>query len=636
MKTYLELSKGKTREFWQVEVEGETQTITSGTVGGKKPPKVQSKTLKSAKAAAESAAKEVAKKKAAFYFDPTSIEGVLEAHQAQLAIPTEAEVKAHRAALPHASEDYFRVYQTGALSLGFFSDFAPGADAPTGPLRELTGLFTAHSAADELDEDARALDPYFYVVGAYPDGSAVVLYNQGKHAGRVGLIEHGPSDDLLEHLSKDADATVDAWRKHSLIEPITELSFSDLVHALLLHHKGAAVERMKALQEALEAVREAVAGDPLEVKELDLREKSLRTLPDFLGGCRNLEKLLLGQNELKAVPPVLRALTKLRVLDLHYNGIETSALPAWLSALPLTELDLCINEKGALSPVLSEIKTLEQLRLPTLTSLPASIGALEALRSLDIDGVEGPIAEGGLARLARLETLKLGDLTVPLPADIGALKALRELKFSVTPRAGFALPDSISGLQSLRILHAGASTLNDAVCELTGLEELKVSGNAAGLPARLGALQALRKLDLNYARMHALPESVGDLRNLEVLNLESSDLKALPASFAKLTQLRWLSLNPCHFDQPFGAEAELFGLAQLEFLALSVHVLRSLRGAWSNLRNLKTLKVYSQSTETLDPALFAFVHELPALKTFGVPYELKAHFRQALPGIEVT
>lgn len=94
MNKYLELDKGKNRDFWQIEVDGATSTITSGTVGGKKPPTQQTKTAKSAAAAVQSAEKEIAKKKAAFYFDPSSIEGILEAHAEQLVIPSEEDVAA--------------------------------------------------------------------------------------------------------------------------------------------------------------------------------------------------------------------------------------------------------------------------------------------------------------------------------------------------------------------------------------------------------------------------------------------------------------------------------------------------------------------------------------------------------------
>ena len=155
MKTYLEFKQQKKHEFWQVEVDGATQTITSGKVGAKKPPKVQTKTFKSAEAAAQSAAKEIAKRKAALYFDPSSIEGILEAHAEHLAIPDEEDVAAHRRSFPHATEDYFRVYRTGALSIGSFEDFGPLDTKPEGEFGELTGLFLAASAADQLSKVSR-------------------------------------------------------------------------------------------------------------------------------------------------------------------------------------------------------------------------------------------------------------------------------------------------------------------------------------------------------------------------------------------------------------------------------------------------------------------------------------------------
>lgn len=639
--TYLELAKGKTRDFWQIQVDGDTLTITSGVVGGKKPPKEQTKTLKSAAAAAESAAKEIAKKKAAFYFDPSSIEGILEAHVEQLEIPTEADVQAHREALPHASEDYFRVYRSGALGVGFLSDFAPGVEPASGEFAfgEMNGLFGAYSATDELDEDAQVLDAYFYVVGTYPDGSAVLHYNAGKHAGRLGLIEHGLNDELVEHVVEgDPDATIAAWSSHGLIEPVSKLSLSEVVRRLLLHYKAGAVARLQALRAALETVRAAVSGDPLQITELTLNEKGLRALPEFLGTCENLEVLALQKNELTQIPPVLRGMKKLRVLDLYCNAIDPSTLPAWLSELPLTELNLSINtSRRALAPVVSELVNLQTLRLPTLNGLPASFGKLVSLRHLAFDGVKGTIEIGALGPLERLELLNLGStgdaLEAPLPEDLGGMKALQTLKFDVTPKDAFPLPASITELRALRVLHAGASTLTDAVCELAALEELRVSGNAAGLPERFGALTALRTLDLRHGRMSTLPASFGELARLEHLNLEASAIESLPASFAKLTALRFLAAN---VTAALDIGELLAGLENLEHLKLTLSVLRTVRGSLRGLRKLERLDVYTRSEDEPTAEMFELVRELPALKILGAPYALKDQLRAAFPHLTVS
>jgi len=652
MKVRLERKEGKSHDLWQIEVDGATYTVTSGKVGAKKAPTPKSKTLKTADAATKAAEKEIAKKKAALYFDPSTIEGILEAHVEQLDMPTAESEKEQRAAFPHATEDYFRVYRTGALSIGFLQDFAPMATRVDGELGEMKALFVASRAQDTLlDEDAAALDAIFYVLGELPDGSAVVQYNNGKYAGRIGVIDQGPGDELVEHLVEgDPDATVDAWLENGLVDAITSKdTYYEAVRKLLLHHKGAAVDRLVALREAIATVEAAVAGDPLEVKELDLTEKGLRTLPAFLGRCTNLEVLKLGKNELDGVPPVLRKMTKLRALDLYYNRIDTSALPAWLSELPLTDLNLGINGgEGPLAPALFELAKLETLDLHEVEVLPAAIGALAALRKLYVYGVTERIEEGGLGRLVGLKSLLFHSLQAPLPADIGNLEALEVLKFVEGTDA--PLPASIGKLGSLRTLHVHKSTLPEAVGELAALEELKATWTTNPLPATLGALSSLRSLDLSHAKGGALPATLGDLSNLEHLKLASARLATLPDSFARLTRLRDLDLATAAITatgDPVPVTElgdRLCGLENLETLALEWRSLATLRGSLKGLRNLKTLKIHATSkvvreagkVEVVAKQLFGFVHDLPALTSLSIPSDYREHFEKTLPGVAIS
>ncbi len=630
MDVRLEFRDRSTHSFWHLVLEGAERTLTAGKVGAKKAPKPKTKTFKSEEAARKSAAKDIAKKRAEGYFDPTSIADVLAYHREHLAIPSDADIAAHRASLPHASEDYFQVYATGALSIGFFSDFAPRA--PRAP-NEMTGLFLASSAADELDDEAAALDPYFHIVGHYSDGSWVVQLHQGEHAGRLSLVENG-GDELVEHLDAgDPDAVLAAWIDAELMEPVWEQTFSELVLELLLHYQGAAYERTRDLRQALAAVTEAIAGDPLAITELDLSSKGLRVIPDIVGECANLEVLVLRKNELEEVPPVVRRLEKLQVLDLYYNAIP--ALPDWLAELPLRELNLGINRTETFPAVVARIPTLETLVLAGTDGLPAAIGDLTQLQSLAVAGTAGPIEPGGLARLGNLRTLGLGRLAAPLPEDIGQLAALEELSFTVADPAAMALPESLGELSSLRVLRADKATLPSSLGRLAALEELKVSGNEGGLPDGLCELAALRVLDLHYARITSLPEGIGRLGALETLNLEATYLETLPASFAELTSLRTLNLATAAERTILGDR--IAGLTGLELLALPWRVVATIEGSFAGLRSLKTLKVFSKSGD--DPAdadrLLALARELPALETLSVPYAFKDTFRAALPGVTI-
>lgn len=639
MKKYLEFKNREDHKFWQIEVSGEVVTTTQGNVGAKKAPKPKSKSMKSPESALASAEKAIAKKKAAYFFDPTSIEGILESHLEYLAVPTEKDVEEHRAELPYACDDYFDVYRTGALSIGDFNDFGRFyEEMKDDELSELTGAYIASSAEDLIDESGAALDPYFYIFGSLYDGSAVIQYNQGVHAGRIGVIDHGPSYEMKDHIVEgDADATIAAWLEESLIEPPSDLTLSEYLRLRLLHHKGAAVAELQELREALAALEEAISGDPAELVELDLSGKGLRMLPDFLGQCTNLEIVSLRENDFETVPEVIRNFEKLQVLDLYFTSVDSSDLPMWLADLPIHTLNLGITSpRGSLATVIPLMDKLEVLHLPDVGGLPASIGQASSLVVLCASLRGGAIEAGGVGKLTALQELRPGTIT-SLPDDIGNLSSLKILSFNVNANAVFTLPDSIRNLKALEVLGVGSATLPPAIGDLKSLTYLEASGNAeTGLPEEMSSLSNLVELNLHYAKTPSLPESFGDLQKLETLNLESSYIERLPDSFAELKSLRHLNLATAGQARIVVGD-RLCSLENLEFLALNWSVLNSLEGSFSGLEKLETVKVYSGTLKEGDfIELMGFVHELPNLKTLGVPYEFKQHFAEALPEVTIT
>ena len=84
----------------------------------------------------------------------------------------------------------------------------------------------------------------------------------------------------------------------------------------------------------------------------------------------------------------------------------------------------------------------------------------------------------------------------------------------------------------------------------TGIQELYLNDNAltGGLPADLGASQALRELSLSYNQLSGpLPAEYGRMAALKTLKINSNKLSgAVPASWAGLRALRTLTL----FDNP--------------------------------------------------------------------------------------
>ncbi len=117
-----------------------------------------------------------------------------------------------------------------------------------------------------------------------------------------------------------------------------------------------------------------------------------------------LRELDLSNNVLETLPGTFTQLTRLARLDLSRNGL--AALPP----LPphLTELRLAHNGFGDWPAALLGLTGLERLDLSynRLTAWPADLSGLPALRELALSGNELPPLPGPLLQLAQLEKLK--------------------------------------------------------------------------------------------------------------------------------------------------------------------------------------------------------------------------------------
>ena len=148
-----------------------------------------------------------------------------------------------------------------------------------------------------------------------------------------------------------------------------------------------------------------------------------------------------------------------------------------------------------------------------LTTLPAEIGQLTALRELDLEANQ----------LTRL------------PVEIGQLTALTTLKLFSNQLTSF--PAEIGPLVALRNLNLGGNQLTS-------------------LPAEIGQFTALTELVLWKNNLRTLPAEIGRFDALEWLNLCENQLVELPDEIARLTALTHLFL---HGNPALGLPAEVLG-----------------------------------------------------------------------------
>lgn len=147
------------------------------------------------------------------------------------------------------------------------------------------------------------------------------------------------------------------------------------------------------------------------LKNLKLTDNRITELPDSVGDLVKLECLFIGGNSLRNLPPSMRKLKSLRELDVSGNRLQTipqfvfelkkldsadfsrnkiAELPAEMSGLSATELNLNQNQISRLPVTLASCPKLKALRLEenclALDSVPAELLSSSGISLLAVAG----------------------------------------------------------------------------------------------------------------------------------------------------------------------------------------------------------------------------------------------------------
>lgn len=119
------------------------------------------------------------------------------------------------------------------------------------------------------------------------------------------------------------------------------------------------------------------------ITKLDLSNKNLVAIPDYVFNMTNLRKLILHGNKITKLPPQIKKLSKLMVLDLSNNELSTIGYPV-LKLPKLKILNLCYNRIVCLPDGIKEIG-IKQLLLSNNKLSRLNIGNFRKLERLTID-----------------------------------------------------------------------------------------------------------------------------------------------------------------------------------------------------------------------------------------------------------
>ena len=235
-----------------------------------------------------------------------------------------------------------------------------------------------------------------------------------------------------------------------------------------------------------------------------------------------------------------------------------------------------------------------------------------------------------LEALQKKDELTLAALGVESLAEITAI----ELRlFGIT-----ALPAEIgqlSGLQRLDLEGAPISTLPAEIGQLTSLQCLDLSRTPiTTLPAEIGQLTNLQGLYLSETQISSLPAEIGQLTSLQRLDLSNTPITALPAEIGQLTNLQGLNLNgtqisslPAEIGQLTNLQGLYLSETQISSLPAEIGQLTSLQRLYLNNTPIAALPHCLQSLTNLESLAFdrtkvrsipPWIKQLPSLKVLWI------------------
>lgn len=298
------------------------------------------------------------------------------------------------------------------------------------------------------------------------------------------------------------------------------------------------------------------------VESLDLADNQVN-VPDDIEKFTNLRELDLSQNDLETIPTGLCSLEGLETLNLSSNQIYK--IPSEIGCLKgIRDLDLSRNLFSSLPVEIGDLQNLESLNLVGFKDLelPYSLVNCQKLTRINLAGCEFQrlpevlfnLSRGCVVVLKNCKISKRDRLKVQKYIDLHTgprfLMSIREEepeKFYTDETEGDIEEESHFNLDVTKISlrEHGFRAIPKDLDKYTNLQEV----NAHGLRIQtLGSLincLNLTKLDLSVSALEVLPQAMKNLSKLKILDLSHMELRDISI----LSELP--SLQELYCNQPY-------------------------------------------------------------------------------------
>ncbi|XP_071731209.1 uncharacterized protein [Rutidosis leptorrhynchoides] len=305
---------------------------------------------------------------------------------------------------------------------------------------------------------------------------------------------------------------------------------------------------------------------------------------------------------------------------LHYTSLcsNWSGITCDNTTLSISSLDISnFNLSGTLSPVITQLRSLENVTVSGNGFSGEFPGRIHELRKLRFLNISNNMFNGGLefdlTMLTRIQVLDAynNNFSGPLPHNLSRLTSLNHLNLGGNYFSG-EIPASYGDLKMLTFLHLGGNDLKgllpSQLGNLTSLKHLLLgyfNQFDGGIPLEFGKLVNLVHLDLSNCGLGGeIPKELGNLTKLDTLFLQTNRLVgSIPSELSNLVSLKSLDLSN---NQLVGeVPPELSALKQVKILNLFINRLHGDVSMFvAELPNLEELNLWDNNfTGTIPPML---------------------------------